>query len=162
MAHTTARPSDRFIPYYITLFFVMLMMLMGWFIWLCIRNYPGEVVRHAYEDGLYYNQTIAHSEAQAKLGWHTDMQFHTAGRDVETVLSLTEKDGKPITDALVKAWFIRPTHAGFDVDNLTFVSDGKGGYMLKNTLPLVGEWNMHVSITAQGQNYQLVKYLELK
>lgn len=162
MEHSAARPSDRFIPYYIALFFVMLTALIVWFVWLCIRNYPGEVVRHAYQDGLYYNQTIAQSEAQAKLGWHTDVTFHPQGKEVATMLSLADKNGKPIKNAQVIAWFIRPTHAGFDQTDLTLQGDGKGHYSLKNTLPLSGEWDVHISATYQGQNYQLVKYLELK
>ncbi|HEU5047856.1 MAG TPA: FixH family protein [Rickettsiales bacterium] len=162
MEHTAARPSDRFIPYYIALFFVMLMALIFWFVWLCIRNYPGEVVKHAYQDGLYYNQAIAHSEAQAKLGWHTDLTFNTQGKNVQTILTLADKSGKPITNAEVKAWFIRPTHAGFDQSDLAMNNDGNGHYSLKNTLPLSGEWNVHLSATCQGQNYQLVRHLELK
>lgn len=161
MNHSSARPSDRFIPYYIAAFFVLLMTAMGIFIYVAMHNYPGEVVGNPYREGLKYNHTIAEAEAQAKLGWKSDLQFAAHGQDVKIDFTLTDKNGAPVTGADTKVWFIRPTIAGHD-QNISLIEHGKGLYSGTATLAWPGDWEVHVSATVNGNNYQQVKELDLK
>src|SRR5689334_21580415 len=103
MSPSTARPSDRFIPYFILAFFVALALLLAWFVWIAMRDYPGEVTRDAYRQGLEYNHIIENSAAQARLGWKNELHFTVHGLSIDMTFMLADKAGKPITDAMVKA-----------------------------------------------------------
>lgn len=161
MPPTSARPSDRFIPYYIAGFFIALMAAMGWFISLAMHNYSGEVIGHPYREGLRYNQTIEAAQAQEKLGWKSALDFTTQGLEVKVTFRLTDKSGKAITGADAKVWFLRPTIAGHDQE-ITLTDNGKGTYSGAATLAWPGDWEVHVSATADGNNYQQVKELNLE
>lgn len=155
------KSSARFIPYYIAAFFIALMGLMVWFVMLAIHNYPGEVTTDAYKKGLNYNQTIEKSDAQEKLGWKTGLDFQVKGLEVKTSFTLADKNGKPITDGQINAWFIRPAIAGHDKE-IPLTPNGKGSYSAKTELALPGEWEVHISATSKGQNYQQVKNINLQ
>ena len=158
---SSARSSDRFIPYYIVAFFIFLTSLLTLFVWLAIRNYPGEVTNDAYKKGLQYTSTIEKSEAQEKLGWNSDIHFTMHGLEVTALFTLIDKDKHPIKNAQTNAWFIRPTHAGQD-QKIALTSDGKGSYSGKTTLAWPGAWEVHISSTYNGHNYQRVKNINLQ
>lgn len=162
MDKATPKPSDRVIPYYIVVFFLVLIFLLIWFILISVRNYPGEITKDAYKKGLMYNQAIEISEAQDRLGWESEINFLFSGLEVNTTFTLADKNGKPITGAVTNAWFIRPTHAGSDKEKIPLTPDGKGNYKAKTTLAWHGEWEVHISATYGGQNYQKVKTLNLQ
>lgn len=157
----TAKPIDRYIPYFIISFFAVLVAAMAIFIWLAIRNYPGEVREDAYREGLKYNQLLARAQAQEKLGWQGELNFSMHGRKIEITFKLSDKNGDPIRNASVNAWFIRPTHAGHDQE-IPLKPDGKGSYSGKTSLAWQGDWEVHISATKGGYNYQQVKSINLQ
>ncbi len=156
-----AKPSDRFIPYYIIGFFIFLMLLLGGFIYIAIRGYPGEVLNDSYQQGLHYNRIIAESDTQDKLGWNGDIGFTANDLNVRLTFTLADRNGKPITHADTKAWFIRQTLAGHDQE-IALTPDGKGGYNGKTALAWKGDWEVHVSATSDGHNYQQVKEINVQ
>lgn len=162
MNASPAKNCDRFIPYYIVAFFIFLILVLVWFVMLAIRNYPGEITHNAYTKGLTYNRALAESEAQTKLGWNSIIRFQYDHLNVSTIFTLSDKNGSPIKDAAVNAWFIRPTHAGSDLDHVPLKPDGKGTYTAKTTLAWPGEWEVHISATYQKHNYQQVKNINLQ
>lgn len=156
-----AKPSDRFIPYYIYAFFLFLTIVLGIFIWLSIRDYPGEVTDEAYKKGLHYNSDLEKANAQEKLGWHSKTAFITNNLDVQIMFTLTNKENKPIKDAATTVWFVRSTHAGRDV-KISLTPDKKGNYTGKTSLAWKGEWEVYVSATYNGHNYQSATMLYLR
>lgn len=161
MEVSQAKPSDRFIPYYIVAFFVLLTCILGTFIWIAVHNYSGEVTTNPYTKGLQYNKDIANQAAQEKLGWQGNIRFETHGFDVQSFLTLTDSKGKPVTGAVAEAWFIRTTQAGHDT-KITLVSNGKGNYVGKTKLFWKGVWEVHISATYNGHNYQQVRDVYLR
>ena len=157
----TTVKTYRSIPYTIAVFFVLLILLMAYLIWLAKHDYPGEVTKNAYEKGLKYNNAIAKFTEQEQLGWQGDIHFTAKGLDVTLLTTLTDKSGKPLEDAAVKAWFIRPIHAGKE-DPITLIAQGKGMYSGKITLGWQGEWEVHISATKAGHNYQQVKMINVQ
>jgi len=161
MTSSLAKPSDRFIPWYLVAFFVFLVLSLSWFVWIAVHDYPGEVTKDAYKKGLKYNQTIEKSEAQDKLGWNSDANFIMHGREIAVSFTLTDNHAKSIKNAVTNVWFIRPTHAGKDAE-ISLTPDGKGNYNGKTTLAWQGEWEVHISATSNGHNYQQVKIINLE
>lgn len=161
MLASSAKKPLSIAPYLILAFFIVLTLLLGGFIWIAVRGYPGEVTQNAYNKGLRYNSYIEQVQAQDKLGWHSDAQFATHDLDVNTVFILADKNGTPITNAVIYAWFVRAAHQGGDV-KIPLISEDKGIYSGQATLAWKGEWEAHISATSGGQNYQLVRTLYLK
>ncbi len=162
MTPSAGRPSDRFIPYYIVGFFVFLTLLLSAFIYVAIHNYPGEVTRDPYQEGLHYNHIISEAAAQRRLGWKGHMKFDAHELTVHTCFSLADKNGKAITNADTRVWFIRPTHAGHDKDAVPLKADGKGNYSGVIHLAWPGDWEVHVSATSGNHNFQMIKQANLQ
>jgi len=151
------KPSDRFIPYYFVVFFVLLAALLFWFVDLAVSTNTGVVTDNAYNKGLEYNKTIAKAEQQEKLGWRPSIKLD--GKDF--TFSLLDKNSKPISEAKVVARFIRPTQDGFDKD-FTLTNEGEGQYKAKLDLALQGVWDVTVKAVANDQQFQYSQRIILK
>ena len=153
----TARPSDRFIPWYIVLFFVVQFPLFGWFAWLACSTYTGVVMDKAYDKGIKYNDTIEKAEQQEKLGWTSDIATkHVSAGEVEVTFSLKDKSGAPVTGAAVRLWLIRPVQDGMD-QHLIMKAVGEGVYQVTAKLPAPGLWEMRVEAVKDQARYQVAK-----
>ena len=159
MQNSIARPSDRFIPFYIIGFFVFLIVLLSSFVWISVHGYNGEITKDAYKKGLEYNKILATAEEQKQLGWKDNLQITTQNLNAQINFSLSDKLGNPITNAQVKVWFVRPVQSGHDF-NLPLIADGKGNYTAKTKLDLTGLWEAHISATYNKQNYQKVAVIQ--
>lgn len=143
------RPSDRWIPWYFVLFFLAIAILDGIFVYIAVAGHTGVITDNAYQKGLAYNQAIADAEIQKILGWRGAISY------VQGILSFTlnDKEGRPIDDAAVKAWALRPASDGHDID-LALIHTGIGLYQAPVTFPLPGLWEVRVLAEQGGQHYQ--------
>jgi len=148
---TGPRPSDKYIPWYFVAFFVVLFSFDGIFVYLAVSSHRGVVEDNSYQRGLNYNDTVAASEAQAALGWHSDLVF-TADDTLE--LQMADADGNPLRAARVTARFFRPTQAGSDF-TITLDEAAGGLYTSEpiNTVP--GQWEVRVFVLWKQHHYQL-------
>lgn len=148
------RPSDRFIPWYIVIFFVVQGAGFAWFYHLAHSTYTGVVTDNAYEKGLQYNNIISKSDAQDKLGWTSSFTRKNGALE----LSLHEK-GRPLSRADVKLWFIRPVHAGID-QHLVMKETSNGIYTAPIHLPEKGLWDVRIEAVKDGRVYQAAQRME--
>ena len=149
------RPSDRWIPWYIVIFFAAQFGLFGWFYHMASISYTGVVTDQSYEKGLQYNQTIAKAESQARLGW--DAAITKNGSGVQLVL--VNRDKKPLAGAMVSLWLTRPVHGGID-QKLEMKETQTGIYYAPVALPEKGLWEARIEARKGGHSYQAVKRME--
>jgi nitrogen fixation protein FixH len=149
----TARPSDKFIPWYIVAFFVSQMALFAWFFQLAHDSYPGVVTEKAYEKGLKYNDTIAQAERQEQLGWTSVVTMQYLDGKAHVELLLKDAGGQPISGATASAWFVRPARGGMD-GRIVMKHSAGGIYVAELALPARGLWEVRVAAERRGQTYQ--------
>ena len=154
------RPGDRWIPWYIVAFFVFFMVLLTGFAWIAFHTYSGEVTKDAYKKGLAYNTTIANADTQKQLGWKSTIATTFRGKIVEIMFTLHDKNDKPMSDAGIVASLVRPTEAGYD-KRITLHSHGEGVYHGNTYLDFSGVWNLQISATSEGHNYQKTKTIQM-
>lgn len=151
---TGARKSDRWIPWYIVAFFVVVAILDGIFVYLATSTHTGVVSEQAYDKGLAYNDTVAAAEAQAALGWQH--AIHLEGGML--VFTLNGNDGVALNGAAVKAVIKRPIGDAQDF-TLELRAAGDGRYEVPVSFPANGQWDARVYALWQDQDYQAHKRL---
>lgn len=149
----SARPSDRFIPWYIVAFFVVQAVIFSWFVHLAHDSYPGVVTEKAYDKGLRYNDTIEKSLLQQKLGWSSTLDG--AYKDGWALVEFNLKDAhdKPLTDVAVTLWLVRPVKYGMDF-SVEMKPSADGRFVAKTQLPARGLWELRVRAVKGTQDYQ--------
>ena len=154
------RPSDKYIPWLFVLFFSVITLVLGGLVTIAVSTDRGVVTEDAYGKGLRYNDIIARQQAQDALGWQGVISIEPAPHGMAAVFSLLDKDKRPITQADVRATFIRPTQSGHDV-TVPLLPQASGAYRGAVTLPLPGLWEAHVAAQVGDKKYQMVKRLSV-
>jgi nitrogen fixation protein FixH len=150
------RKKDKRIPYYFVLFFVVLAIVDGIFVYLATSTHTGVIKEQAYQKGVEYNRTIEAVEAQTELGWESSISYDGAD------LSFYVKSGDDVLDgAVVEAYFVRPTQAGYDFSVL-LKRDEKGVYRRKVDFPLKGQWDANIVVRWNQKHYQQQKRLVVR
>lgn len=150
------RPSDKLIPWYIVLFFVLQTILFGWFMHVAHISYTGLVTDQAYEKGLAYNNVIDEERAQEKLGFTPSITKQ--GDNI--IFTLQDQHGKSVDASSVIVTFFRPAHAGVDFSRE--MTPQHNGYFASATVPEKGLWELRFhAITPQG-HYRLAKRMVLE
>jgi len=145
-----SRPSDKWIPWYFVLFFVVLVALDGTFATIAIRTQTGLVTEDYYEEGVHYNDTLSAEAKIENLGWHSEMALADDGT---FVLTLKDRDMTPLSGAQVTAKIERPVQDGYDF-GLPLVETGNGRYVADIDFPMPGQWRIRIFTTWQNQQYQ--------
>lgn len=153
---TIPRPSDKFIPWYIVLFFIVLSFVFGGFAYVAKKTHTGLVTEQAYEKGLDYNSTIEQSQAQDALGYMSDI----AMKDGTVYFALVDANAMPIMGAAVKLWLYRPVHDGGDM-HVEMIEVHKGQYEAKIAPPEKGMWEIRIHAVTPTVNYQVSKRVVL-
>lgn len=129
-----------------------------------IRTFSGISTENAYEKGLNFNERAEQMRAQERLGWSVQADVHPSadGRPhgADIIVTVTGKDGRPVTGLEVRASFIRPTAAGHD-RAASFAEQGGGRYMLPATLDLGGQWEMALTARRGSDVYQTAQRIYL-
>lgn len=144
------RPRGSWIPWLFVAFFLVVVSANGALIWIALKSWTGTAIDQAFEKGLAYNRNLEAARAQAALGWKARLEARIVeGFWVETVLTLSDADGAPIENAQVQATFERPTQLGNDFA-IALRHEGQGRYQAAFELPLIGQWNVHVTARRDG------------
>lgn len=155
MTETVPKRIDRYIPWMIVGFFVVVAIFDGIFVYLATSTHTGVVTDHAYQRGLKYNQTVSAANRQQALGWQASLELQN---QAQLVLKIADKDGQSINGATVQAQIQRPTQDGYDFE--TDLSNAGGGtYWAPVTFPLPGQWDVKVLVTWKQEQFQLSKRL---
>lgn len=145
----------------IVAFFAAFMVLLSGFAWIAFHTYTGQVTEDAYKKGLAYNTTIREADVQKELHWSSNLTVMPQGHRVDIAFTLKDAAGHAIDDARVIALISRPTQSGHD-KTLTLYPSGKGHYRGRIALDWSGAWNVRISATENGHNYQQSKSMVLK
>ncbi|MGE0754327.1 MAG: FixH family protein [Alphaproteobacteria bacterium] len=148
-AQTGMQPRDKWIPWYFVVFFLLLFILDGIFVYLALSSHRGVVTEQAYQKGLQYNETVEAANQQAALGWQGAITHENGA----VLFALRDAQETPISKARVTAYFSRPTQAGSDF-SLTLDSLQKGLYGKTVSFPVKGQWDVKIVATWNQQQYQ--------
>ena len=107
------------------------------------RTFEGVVVEHSYEHGLAWDQVRQNTE---RLGWKVSLlglPFKTGQNEME--LSVQDKNGLPLSDAVVTVALSRP--ATIALDRTYAARRGQDGhYWVSVDLPQFGYWDVRVDV----------------
>lgn len=140
-AISSPNPKDKWIPRYFFMFFVVVALLDGIFVYMAVSTQTGIVTENPYKKGLAYNQTLEKARAQPIL----NHKVSYADGILRWVL--------PLTKASVTASIRRPVQDGYDFD-ITLRHKGDGVYEAKPALPLPGAWTAELKATWDSKQFQ--------
>lgn len=146
------RPSDKWIPWYIVLFFVVLSFVFGGFAYVALKTHTGTVTDNAYKKGLAYNGTIEKDRQQAALGYKAGL---VRAGDVLS-FTLTDKTGAPVEISSAAIWFFRPTDAKGDLRAEMTAADA-GRFEYAAAPPAPGLWELRILAQTAAGPYQYTK-----
>ncbi len=161
--------TSRWIPFVLFSGLGVAVVVNGIFVWFALTSWTGLTTEDHYQKGLHYNDALAAQDQQNQLGWTAKVTFEpddgagvpagsASGRLLVTV---QDRDGRPVTDlAMVAAWR-RPTHEGYDQD-LALRATGAGRYTAAVDVPLLGIWDVHVQAARRSDRYQTHARLYVK
>ncbi|MDP2206323.1 MAG: FixH family protein [Alphaproteobacteria bacterium] len=146
------RPSDKWIPWYIVLFFVVLSFVFGGFTYVALKTHTGLVTDNAYKKGIAYNETINKDRQQKALGY----KAHLTYSDDTVIFSLVDKAGIPVEISSASIWFFRPTNAKSDLRaEMTAADTGRFEYAA--AAPPAGLWEVRILAETAAGPYQYAK-----
>ena len=144
------RARGSWIPWLFVVFFLVVVAANGTMIWIAVESWPGLVTPQAYEKGLIYNRNLEAAQRQVSLGWQPHLTARILqGLAAEMELVLIDTHGAPLTNAEVRAFFKRPTQDGTDFE-VALATERPGTYRAGFELPMVGLWDIHVTIRRGG------------
>jgi nitrogen fixation protein FixH len=146
------RPSDKWIPWYIVLFFVVLSFVFGGFTYVALKTHTGLVTDNAYKKGIAYNETINKDKQQKALGY----KAHLARPAGTVVFTLADKAGAPVEISSASIWLFRPTNAKGDV-RAEMTAAGAGRFEYKAAPPAAGLWEVRILAETAAGPYQYAK-----
>ena len=125
------------------LFFGVISLVNGIFMYMALHTWPGLTNAQAYKDGIKYNEVLADGERQAALGWQSRVKM---SEDL-LLIDVTAKDGTPVTGLALNAVISRPLCSEERIAlRATEVTPGK--YQAVLTSPATGRWK--IDVTAQS------------
>ncbi len=152
------RPSDKWIPWYIVLFFVFQSFVFGGFAYVAQKTHTGLVTDEAYKKGLAYNRVIEKARAQEELGLESDIRIAADGL---LRFTLRDSEGRDVAPSHVSVWFFRPTQASADV-HAAMQPAPEGGYKILPQLPAKGLWEVRIHADTAAGPYQTSKRMVIE
>lgn len=149
------RPSDKWIPWYFVLFFAVIAMVDGVFVYVAVTTQTGVVTEQAYEKGLAFNETLEKAKSQPALN------DKVAYRDGVLRWTLANASKTPIVNADVTAKIVRPVQGGFDFD-IVLQHKGAGIYEAVLDAPLPGQWSAKLRSIWNNKQYQTTHLFMVK
>ena len=136
----------------------LLMFLVGTVVWfyLAIESNPGLVVEDYYERGQDYEKTMI-SKMASHPGWlmRVDVPQGLVLDRPDTIrFFLVDKAGRPVTPDKVRLHAYRPSDASHDF-SLPMDEEGKGRYRTEARFPLIGAWDLLVSVRQGEEEYNV-------
>ncbi len=122
-------------------------------VYAALSSFPGKAGDNEFELSNHYDAVIDHVQREAALGWIVAAQPDAAGRPVVT---LTAPGGAPLHGAVVVATAERPLGTA-GAQRLGFVEAADGRYVADTVLPLPGQWDLQMTVSAQGHDVVMTR-----
>jgi nitrogen fixation protein FixH len=109
-----------------------------------MQSFDGTVTESPYEDGLQWDNL---RKRKAELGWTLDIKGDKlfVGRN-EVVISLTDKDKRPLAGSSISFMISRPSTSAYD-KRFEPVKIEEGVFKAGVDFPLYGYWDLHINVT---------------
>lgn len=111
-----------------------------------LHTFPGQAGSDGFDLSNHYDEVLARVQHEAALGWSARVLPGDAGRPV---LVLTDRSGAPLRDAVVVGTAERPLGPP-ETTRLVFRADAAGRYVADAALTMPGQWELQLSVGAQG------------
>ena len=142
--------------------FAVVLIANGALAFFAFNSWTGLTVTDSYEKGRAFNETLDRAAAQKALGWRLSLRVDPiSGGTSDVSLDLRDRGDREISDAVVLARFLRPTHEGHDV-TATLLERGSGHYGARVVLPLPGQWLVELEIDRNGRIHRSTRRIEVR
>ena len=149
--------KDKLIPWYLVIFFIVIFIVNGFFVYFATNSFTGLETKDAYNKGLAYNETLIKKNEQEKLGWKDHFYFTAEPSGNHNIRFSLTKNKADINIEKIEAILFRPSHHGQDI-TLTFEKEKNGEFISYFTIPLKGLWEARITAykgeTQYKQNYR--------
>jgi nitrogen fixation protein FixH len=157
-ADTPEGRRRSWIPYAFMAFFGVVVVVNSIMISVAIGTFSGIETKSHYVRGLNYNENLAAEAEQAARGWVVtkvldDTPEALAAGAWPVSITLTDRDGRALSDAQVIARFLRPTSEGHDIA-VALTETAPGAYRGLAELPLRGNWDLKVLVWHSDGTWQ--------
>lgn len=116
-------------------------------------TYDGLVEENYYLKGLNYQSELDKKHSQQTLGWNVELLDAT--KDLY-IVKIKDKDNKPLSKAMVKIDFFRPSKEGFD--KTVFLKEVEAGtYQVSTHLELEGIWDARIEVKKDSDLWKMKK-----
>ena len=132
------------------------------FVYFALETWPGLTTRHAYEEGLHYNKTLADAAKQHQLGWVSQVALGRATAKGQRLLSVRmSRQGKtPVSGLTVTAELSRAVGETL-VIKARLGEERQGIYDALVRLPAPGRWEVQVHAeNKDGVTYHMLHQVE--
>jgi len=142
------RGSGRIWPVIIISLMIMNAGIVATTVYLAVSDKSVATEPDYYAKAIDFGSTIRQREASNRLGWKTAPMLRAAidGRSVELVISLFDREGRPINDAAVSAVAFANVRAGDrQTIALNSVDRATGAYSAPIRIDRPGVWNIRMT-----------------
>lgn len=144
-------------PWFMAAAMLLVFAVNGVFIADALGTFPGAAANDGFDMSNDYDRVLAAVDAQNALGW--DMRADVdAGHPV---LLLKDKTGQGLAGADVTATATRPLGAP-TANEISFRDAGGGRYFGSVALPMPGQWELALRISAQGHGIHISRRVLVK
>ena len=138
-----------FIPYLFFIFFFIIFIFEGIFLYLAFKSWNGLATEHAYEKGLQYNKVIDVQKKQDQLALKGEIILENN----LVKFTLTDINGNKIQNAEIEAIIRRPATEKYDFA-VSLEELRKGVYRKYVEFPMKGMWDIEIIAKFEGKIYQ--------
>ena len=137
--------TGRFVLVSLLAFFAVVIAVNATMMTLAFRTFSGVDAKNGYEKSQNYNKEIAFARQQAERGWVSDLTFARGPAGAQTVFSLRDAAGKPVSGLVLTASLRHPTVRQKD-HQVGLKETSPGVYQADEADVGAGAWD--VSVTA--------------
>ncbi len=150
-ANNNKADDGRWIPWMFVLFFVVIAIVDGIFVYIAYDSFPGVTTEKYYKIGLGYNSLLHEASEQKEMGVQETVSFDKSKSRL--TWRLIDKNNSPVDNAVISVKMIRPVQNGYDFD-VALSYQGGGVYSGDIKFPLRGQWTAKLEAKWDGKTYR--------
>lgn len=132
-------PKDKWILVCFLVFFGIIFIVDGIFVYTAVTTQTGLVTERPYEKGIAYNELLKKADSQRKLIDKVSYE------EPNLIWKISDEKRKAILSGNVTARIFRPVQEGLDFD-VTLEHTGDGEYSTSLSLPKQGSWTAKLTV----------------
>jgi nitrogen fixation protein FixH len=129
----------------------------GGMIYAAMHSFPGSAGEDGFDLSNAYDRVLAVQAKQKATGWRVAASVDAGGHPV---LLATDRDGRPLTGAVVLAQAERPVGPA-EATRLT-LTPGPDGALVANEALAPGQWVISVSVSLDGKSLNAVERMVIR